>query len=148
MRLRNRKMRADARAKGLCGECRKVKSETYACAACTVKRGKVPKKWKEKQDWSAKGSDPWRKDGDGWQRYRGKGRRGAPPAAAGDDSDIASALDALEKGRAALLYARSPEVTALPRIQRKGARDEAVALLALAARFLDDVCDRNGGEVR
>lgn len=142
MRAANRSARSEARAKGLCAYCRKVKSETYSCAGCVIKRDRVPKKWKEKQNWAVEGADPWRADNDGWSRFRGRGKRGAPPAQATDDSDLASALDAFEKGRAALLYARSPEVQVLGRIQKRSAMIEATSWLELAARFIDDVTDR------
>ncbi len=87
--------------------------------------------------------DQWRKDGDGWKRYRGKGKRGPAGAAVNDEQDLKDAEKALESGRKALAYARSAEVAGMPRIQRTGVKNEALGYLALAARFLDEVVDRN-----
>lgn len=140
-----RERRQEARDRGLCGVCLKVKSEAYRCAACVVRQGRVPPSIAAQKPGQNQG-DQWRADGDGWARYRGKGQRGAPGAAVNDEQDLASAADALEKGRIAMRYARSPQVLALPRIQRRGALNEAIAQLALAARFLDDVVERNSDD--
>jgi hypothetical protein len=137
--------RDNNRALGLCAFC-PTSSETYRCAVCAAKHGQVPASVRLRMTTGVgTDSDPWRKDSDGWKRYRGKGRRGPPAAAVNDEQDLKDAERALEKGRQALAYARSPEVQALPRIQRAGVKSEAVAFLAHAARFLDEVVDRNGG---
>lgn len=143
-----RNLHRERRAGGWCAACGKVKSTTYRCAGCVVKQGRVPPSIAARKPETKPGGsgDAWRKDNDGWERYRGRGRRGAPGAAVNDDQDLASAADVLDKGRKALRYARSPEVMALPRIQRKGALREATALIALAARFLDDLVDRNSDD--
>ncbi len=94
---------------------------------------------------SADGPDPFRRDSDGWRRYRGKGRRGAPGAAVNDEQDLQDASKALERGRQALAYARSEEVEALPRIQRRAVLNEALAHLGLAGRTLGEVTQRNQG---
>jgi hypothetical protein len=91
----------------------------------------------------ALGGDPWRKDSDGWNRYRGKGRRGAPGAAVNDAEDLRYALQTLERGAQALAYSRSPEVQELPRIQRRAVVNEALSHLGLAGRTLGDVAARN-----
>lgn len=89
--------------------------------------------------------DPFRRDSDGWRRYRGKGRRGAPGAAVNDEQDLADATKALERGRQALAYARSEEVQSLPRIQKRAVLNEALAHLGLAGRTLGEVTQRNQG---
>lgn len=138
-----RALRRARRNDGQCAACG-IKSETYRCAACSTKAGRVPKDGGYPQGEAQRTDDQWRRDANGWARYRGKGRRGAPTAAANDDQDLESALDALVKGRKALAYARSPAVRAMPRIQRNGVMGAATSLIALAARFLDDVVERNG----
>lgn len=90
-------------------------------------------------------SDPFRRDSDGWRRYRGQGRRGAPGAAVNDERDLADVTKALDRGRRALVYARSPEVEALPRIQKRAVMNEALAHLGLAGRTLGEVTARNSG---
>lgn len=143
-RERNAAMKTRRRSEGRCAFC-ELKSETYRCPAHRIAHGQVSREWSDAKSSAQPGTDPWRKDNDGWSRYRGKGRRGAPGAAANDEQDLASAKATMERGAAALRYARSPEVQALPRIQKKGAMAEAVAILELAARFLDDITMRNGG---
>jgi hypothetical protein len=135
------RLRERRRAEGKCAAC-ELKSETYLCAAHRISYNRVPPEWSKAQS-NAPDTDLWRKDGEGFKRYRGRAKRGAPGAQANDEQDLTSASDTLERGRAAIRFARSAEVLALPRIQRRGAMSEAVALLALAARFLDEVCDRN-----
>lgn len=87
--------------------------------------------------------DEWRKDGDGWERYRGKGKRGAPPQIVSDGQDLQMALATIERGQKALEYAHSRDVKERGRVHRKGAMDEAAAILALASRILDDIVERN-----
>ena len=134
-------LRERRRADGKCAYC-ETKSVTYACPTHRIRGGQVPPQWSKPVS-SSPDVDLWRKDGEGFKRYRGRARRGAPGAAVNDEQDLSSAADTLERGRAAMRYARSPEVLALPRIQRRSALNEAVSLLALAARFLDEVVDRN-----
>lgn len=80
----------------------------------------------------------------GCLRYRG-GRpgKGQPPAALNDDQDLAAALDELAAGREALAAAHQ-----VPRQHRRDRREAfagALAKLALASRFLDEVLLRRGG---
>ena len=142
----NTAARKNNRLLGLCAFC-PAKSESYRCPVCAVKHGQVPTS--RVADSVATDSpaspDPFRRDGDGWRRYRGKGRRGAPGAAVNDEQDLADATKALERGRQALAYARSPEVEALPRIQKRAVLNEALAHLGLAGRTLGEVTSRNSG---
>jgi len=139
------RLRAARVAEGKCGGCGTPRAPGKRCGVCVVRRKRVPDDGVngEVNGNEPAGGDPWRKDGDGWARYRGQGRRGAPTAATNDEQDLHAALETFERGRAALIYARSPEVEALPRIQKRSVRDEAAGLLALAARFLDEIVDRN-----
>lgn len=140
-RKRVAKQRAELSEQGKCRRCRKP-SKTYRCPGCKIlDGGNLPTTGDHTG--VATTADPWRKDGDGWARYRGKGRRGAPGAAINDAQDLGSALDAFEKGRHALIYARSAQVQALGRIARRDALSAALSQLALAARFIDEVVDRN-----
>lgn len=123
-----------------CGTPRKPKQRCAVCAARRPERIRV-----EAVDSGVDARDPFRRDNDGWKRYRGKGRRGAPGAAASDEQDLVDATKALERGRQALAYARSAEVQALPKIQRAGVRNEALAHLGLVARTVEEVTARNRG---
>jgi hypothetical protein len=105
-----------------------------------VKQGRTPTL---RDNGENNAQDQWRRDGDGWARFRGKGKRGAPPQIVSDSQDLDMALSTLERGRKALVYAHSPEVKERGRVQRKGAMNEAAAIIALAARILDEVVDRN-----
>jgi hypothetical protein len=128
---------------GKCVRCRKP-STTYRCPGCRIADGtNLPRP--SVADGVATDSDQWRRDGNGWERFRGKGHRGAPGAASTDEADLTEALKSLEKGRHALEYAHSDAVKALGRIARKDARARAAAILAHAARFIDDVVERNSG---
>lgn len=147
-RAADRRWRAAARqlerAAGRCAEGCGRKSATYRCPVCLIRLGRIPTVGVDPgvviQD-TADG-DRWRADANGWQRYRGRGRRGKPPAGANDDLDLRYALDAIERGKAGLVYARSDAVKALPRVQRREAMLAAIAHLELASRFLDEVVDR------
>lgn len=135
-------------AAGRCAEGCGRRTRRHRCEVCSIRYGAIPaKKVEQRVDNGApSASDQWRADPDGFKRYRGRGRRGAPATGVNDERDLADALDALTKGREGLEYARSPLVQALPRIQRRDAINAATSLLALAARFIDDVVDRNKRE--
>jgi hypothetical protein len=82
-------------------------------------------------------------DGRTRQRFRGQLRTGPQSRAQLDDQDCDYAERALRRGREGLAAARAPEVQSLPRIQRKDAELAALAQIAHARRFLDEVCVRN-----
>lgn len=130
---------------GKCGNCRTPRKPKQRCAVCRILRGRVLEG--DVNNVVNTPGDQWRRDGDGWARFRGKGKRGAPPAAQNDEADLTEALKSLEKGRHALAYAHSAEVKELGPIQRKAARAAAASILAHAARFIDDVVDRHLGGV-
>lgn len=140
-----RRLSRERREAGLCAAGCGAKCDTWYCPACSIRRRRVPRAALGNalgRDASDSGGT-WRDDSSGWRRYRGRGKRGNPGPAVADERDLVDAADALKKGAEGLRYFRSPEVQALPRIQRKAAEDEAVALLALAARFVDEIVDRH-----
>lgn len=128
----------------MCRGCKTPRKPGQKCGVCAARRpGREP----EAAVNASVNADPFRREpGTGWKRYRGKGRRGPRAAGVTDEQDLVDAEKALEAGRLALAYARSPEVQAMPRIQRAGVKDAAVARLALAAGFVADVVARNDPE--
>lgn len=135
-----RDLRAARRARGCCAYC-ETKSASYRCPAHAIKRGEIPTAGVITSVIRGVG-DQWRRDGNGWERFRGKGVRGAPTAAAKDEADLIEAVKALEKGRKAMAYAHSEPVKKLGRIQQADAREAAAGMLAMAARFVADVMSR------
>ena len=140
------KLRDRWEADGRCRGCGTPKKLDRRCAVCAARRPERIRDEAVNAAVNATTSDPFRRDNDGWKRYRGKGRRGPPAAAVNDEQDLADATKALERGRQALAYARSPEVQALPKIQRAGVRNEALAHLGLVARTVEEVAARNRGK--
>lgn len=141
-KLAKRRQRDRLAAQGKCRSCGTPRKPKQRCAVCAAKR---PERIRVGAVHAAVNGDPFRRDNDGWKRYRGKGRRGAPGAAASDDQDLVDATKALERGRQALAYARSPEVQALPKIQRAGVRNEALAYFGRVVRTVEEVAARNRG---
>lgn len=139
------KIRDRREAEGKCRACGTPRKPNQRCSSCAAKRPERITDDAVNVTVNAAGADPFRRDADGWKRYRGKGRRGAPGAAVNDEQDLADATKALERGRQALAYARSPEVQALPKIQRAGVRNEALAHLGRVARTVEEVAARNRG---
>jgi hypothetical protein len=139
MRTSAAALRADRRRRGLCAFCDRP-SVTYRCPVHAIRQGQIP----TVRTPQSVTHDQWRRDGNGWERFRGKGRRGAPTAAANDEADLIEATKALEKGRTALAYAHSPEVKQLGPIQRRAALEAAAAVLRHAAGFVLDVVRRHG----
>lgn len=139
-RMSAKRIRSDRRAAGNCIQCGEP-SKTSLCPACVIRTNRV--KPTTAVDASVDQGDQWRRDASGWERYRGKGHRGAPSAAINDDQDLRAAVEELERGRIALAYAHSDAVRQLGRISRRNARDAAAAILAMAARFITEVVERN-----
>jgi hypothetical protein len=137
----NKKARVNNRSLGMCAFC-PTKSGTYRCPACAIKHGQSPTV-RTADGVTATAPDPWRRDKDGWERYRGKGKRGAPPAALNDEADLRRAFESLERGRNAIAYARSAAVAELPRIQKQDALAAATSILAMSAQFTWSVVERN-----
>jgi hypothetical protein len=145
-KLYQQRLRDRRTASGQCGGCGTPRKPGARCAVCAARRPeRIPVEAIDAVVDDGR-RDAFRRDNDGWKRYRGKGRRGPPAAAVNDEQDLADATKALERGRQALAYARSPEVQALPKIQRAGVRNEALAHLGLVARTVEEVAARNRGK--
>jgi hypothetical protein len=135
-------VRAELSEQRKCRRCRKP-STTYRCPACRIL---------DQTNLPARGvparvaTDEWRRDANGWERYRGKGQRGAPPAIVGDESDLAAATEALERGRVALVYAHGLDPAVVGKLGKREALAAAASILRLAAVFVADVVERNTGE--
>lgn len=138
---RTRRALAEA---GRCVVCRR-KSSTYRCAGCSAREGRIPTVGANNGD-NQPPSTPakWRVDpGTNWNRYRGKAKRGKPPTALLDDQDLDFAVEEILRAKAALAYARSEAVAALPKIQRDGVLAAALGRLDVAERWLDEVRGRH-----
>jgi hypothetical protein len=138
-----RRLRARRKKEKRCRGCDR-KSETARCPACHIRADRIPSTGSNHT-----GNHPvaeprgvWRDDANGWHRFRGRGRRGAPPAGANDEGDLRMILVAIQRGTEALAYARSAEVQAMGRITRQAAVNEAAALLGHAERGLEELRDR------
>jgi hypothetical protein len=133
--------RAERTGQGRCRGCAR-KSATYRCPACKIKDGAalpIPAIGVD----AGVDADQWRRDNDGWERYRGKGVRGAPSLAVNDEQDLVAALTALEKGRQAIAYAHSASVHELGANAQREARKAAAGVIAMSAGFLIEVVARN-----
>jgi hypothetical protein len=146
-RLSHRRRRRQRRDAGRCACGCGLKSATWYAPACAIRLNRIPASAvnpdvNHQPDQGA--PDRWRRDNDGWQRFRGRSRRGNPPAGAKDDADLDEMLKLIERARVSYQYARSAEVAKLGTIQRQAAVDEADAIVALIARFADGVLTRHG----
>lgn len=150
-REHRRKRRAEWRAAKRCLSCggERVPRRRY-CAACLVARNRTPHQrvdnGVDKRDRIAQNT---RTLPDGRTRYIGPGRRGTRPAVAEDELDLLEAKKRIERALLGLQYAKSAEVQALPRIQRKGVEHEALSQADHGARFIESVLERHryGGRI-
>lgn len=129
---------------GRCFVCGK-KSDRYRCASCAAREGRIPTSGGSNGG-SNRALRPqvWRVDpGTNWNRYRGKAKRGKPPTSLLDDQDLDFAVEEIRRAKAALAYARSEAVIAMPKIQRDGVMAAALARLDRAERWLDEVRARH-----
>jgi hypothetical protein len=135
---RRRARRRDARR---CIDCRRP-TKKQRCPKCYGESRGVPRE----RGVSPPAEDSWRVDpGTTWMRFRGKGRRGRltrEEQIEEDKRDARFAIAEIEKFVHALDVVASPEVQALPMIQRAEARRLAGAFLGFAGRFLDDLADK------
>jgi hypothetical protein len=81
---------------------------------------------------------------DGRTRYHGQGRRGQQPRAQLNAQDLGFARAALAAGEAGLQMLDTPEVRALPRIQREDVKHAALHQLGRAIGHIEDVQERMG----
>ncbi len=146
--------RARAKAKGLCSRCARrprAPSSKWGCPACIIELGVL----KRSPNFVARHVDKLQRIRDrtvvsvhggeeGRSRYRGiLGRRGRGKRVHEDTEDLNDARDAVEKAIAGLAFAASPEVQALPAIQRKEAVQAALSQADHAAGFIEVVLDRH-----
>ncbi len=148
---KKRKARSYARNKAkrkagkLCMRCgRKRKPGSRWCVACLISYGRMIFRDRDKQ----RDKDA-RIEGDGYarERFRGQGKRGPQPKHQLDDQDLEAAVKELQRARAALQYAASEEVQALPRAQRQEAVAKAVALAIYGIRLAAQVPGRHDVQI-
>ncbi|MBA3421666.1 MAG: hypothetical protein H0U12_07205 [Thermoleophilaceae bacterium] len=136
-----KRLRDGRRAKGLCVYCG-TKSEQRRCMACRIKQGRVSTRGVKKGVKNATADRTW-KDAGGRTRYHGQPSRGRQSNASLDDQDIDYAISALQKAKQGLEVARSPEVQALPKVQREEVKRAALSQADHGTRFIEEVLDRN-----
>lgn len=110
------------------------------CPRCLIARGKahravVKSQVENRRDRIAERLIPWENSpsNEGRVRLRG-GKRGAPKAEQADEMDLHDLRLYVERAADGLHLAGSPEVQALPRLQRDDAKDAALAWIALLIR--------------
>lgn len=149
-----KKERKKAKRKNLCTRCtkrRRSAGSSWGCSKCLVELRKIPSRSKvvaTHVDKSARiaarttvGSFAGE---EGRSRYRGaQGRRGAPGSAVEDERDFSEVIKKLEKTRAELRYAYSPEVQELPTMQRREVLRAALSHADHGARFIDSILERH-----
>jgi hypothetical protein len=140
--------------KRLCGQCgKKRRPGGRLCPGCSVRFGAVPRHlvdhyvdqqpdrdaatWDARLEQSPDGKLRARR------RYHGSGRRGRQSIERLDEQDMDDANRCIREGWQGLAYWRSPEVQALPRIQRDDVRREALAKLRQGQRWLEEIVERN-----
>jgi hypothetical protein len=133
--------RTELTGQGRCRRCRKP-SSTVRCPRCKILEGSNLPTTVVDTVVDMTG-DQWRRDADGWERFRGKGRRGAPKVSLTDEQDLITAVESLERGRQSLAYAHTAGVKARGRDAQIEARAAAASILAMVARQLAEVAARN-----
>ena len=121
-----------------CGGRRKLGRKR--CAACLIKRDRLRSGGGDKVvDKTPKTKLEIRVEADGWtrtrERYVGQGKRGPQSKAALDDQDLDDAIARLQRAKAALQVASSPEVAELPLAQRQETKAAALAQVVHGIRF-------------
>lgn len=154
-----KKQRLRWKRKRLCGQCGKQRRPGgKLCPGCTVKCGVVPKslvdhyvdhgrdrtdeQWGARVEQSPDGKPRARR------RFLGQGKRGRQSGAQLDEQDLVDARRCIEEGWLGLVYYRSSEVQALPRIQREEVRHEAVRKIERGQEWLDEIIGRNSPKSR
>lgn len=151
-----RKTRARRRAKGQCIDCGKRVKGDRLCAKHRIERDRyteratagVPESVPTSAARIAAATRAQTTSGnEGRVRYHGQGKRGAPSRAVQNAADVAKITRHLANATKALAFADSDATEQLPRIQRKGARDAALALWFAGARLILAMCIRNDVDV-
>lgn len=137
-RAQMKERRAQLRDAGCCDACGRPKGKTV-----------VPLPLGAPARWHTEGRKPKVRvaitEGDGRTRYRsiGQGRRGRITHADNDEQDTKLVQRELEAAAAALAYAHSPEVKAMPRIQARDILHAALSRLHLVQRLLGEILSRH-----
>lgn len=141
-----KRVRSQLRDAGKCARCRR-RSATYYCPGCSVRIGRVPStgvaNTVDNERRPHYRVDPAARGRREVQRYVGRARRGAPSAAILDEQDLEYAVEELKKAKAAIAYARSSVVQAMPKIQRDGVMAAAMGRLHAARRWVDEILARH-----
>lgn len=153
VRLAMRKLRADRKQSRICAWCPNRSGKQRLCKTCRRKRNRgvvtapAPVVTQPTQS-------PWARDGernqtraiteaDGRTRNRGvgRGKRGHPSRADRDTWCLRVLRSELELAAVAVSASHSPEVAAMPRIQRDAIVQDALSHLGLLERQLDELVD-------
>lgn len=141
-----RRRRARARRCRICG----AKSGRFRCLRCRLRKARgLPRKRPGVNtgvNKRAAVATRTRKHADGRTRYHGRTRRGQPTRAQNDEQDIASAIEAVNGGRAELGRVEALRDTGIGHRELAAARSEALSLIAMGRRFLEAVLVRGGWE--
>jgi uncharacterized Zn finger protein (UPF0148 family) len=125
----------------------RVKPGETSCPGCRVRRRRIPRPLGGVDNGVDKASliaARTRTHEDGRTRYHGQGKRGQQPSAQLNRQDLDFAESAFAAGRDGLGLLETPEVQALPRVQREDVKRAAAHQLDRATRHIDDVLERLG----
>ena len=140
-RRRSQSRRRERLGFGRCFKCGK-QSSTYLCPACSVLRGRLPTLGASNQ---ASNQRPkiWRADpGTNYVRYRGRAKRGKPPAVLSDLQDIDEALKELNLVRSSMVLAHND--AGLSKRERHDLIEASMHRIDRAERWLDELRGRYG----
>lgn len=160
-----RQRRKDLHTAGLCTNGCGRPSTTWRCFVCAVRAGETPASspaetnvnegvnaGRDRIDGASKSAEAGFRsvtEGDGRTRNRYVVRKkGHPSRQDEDDWDIRAAEAEIDRAKVALASFYSPEVQALPRVQRDAALIDFVAHIELAQRFLAELKARAERRVR
>lgn len=145
-----RRRRANRKA-GKCADCGAA-SETYRCPACRIACGTAKRRGantgeNKSSRVAANTSERTLASDLGRTRYHGHGKRGRLKSSDIDRQDLEDAAKAIVEGNKNLVFAKSPEVQQLPKIQRLEASRAALARVYYGIRFALEVLARHKVDV-
>lgn len=150
---REDKIRDERRAKGLCPTGCGRPATGGRCLVCSVRVGDVPPGLdaatmaaREAPAARVKAATVENADGDGRTRYKGQGRRGAPPAATlarQDAQDLRWAARELIKSADAIEALGGVDLATMPRIRRDALKREVLSYADFGVRLVDAVLERH-----
>lgn len=141
-RLRRKRRRART-----CIDCGQERPRGQSlCEGCKLARGRIPKRVASGADEQAarerRLAAATRKHEDGRTRYHGQQKRGSQPQLQLDGQDLGYARDMLDRGETGLRYYETPDIQAMPRIQREDVKADALHRLGQAVGHIEDVMRR------